>query len=284
MASHLSDLHLLLRSALFSKYPLKVRFFAADVYRMWKAWSDRIDGHLPGNVSAVLVDDGADDPAEKHSGSSNAISIRKLQVDYRQLKDYLEKTTFLLDGPEYLRCKVCDSLIVPKRELIVVCPESTCYCTSHVKCLASSFLEASKAPDDLVPIHGPCPECKEDNQWPFMMKELSLRLQGQNVLDRILRRHKQPSKSRSQSKEPVGTMVVAEVKKSLHNGSDSMREESFGLLFDDSDLDENWIEDLDFESDLESSKVSSKEKSKPASNQLQIVIEDSDWDDVEVLD
>lgn len=273
LTAHLSNLHLLLRSPYFSTWPLKVRFFSADVRRVWDLWCQRVDGGLPSNI---VISDGI-----------AASSVQQIKTDYGEIQSYLEKATFLLDDPEDLRCKVCQAQILPMAELVVVCPQMNCHCIAHLLCLSEKFLSAEES-DKFVPTQGICPACKEIVQWPLMMQELTLRCRGEKELQSILRK-----KRRNDNKRPDGNSVDKDTK-----SIDSMLDEinpvtrhlptaESGTSYaagkqppdqdprGDSPLDENWLDTLDFGSDSEvGDRLAPKPKQLPP--RTEIVIEDSD--------
>ena len=86
--AHLEDLHSLLRSTYFSSWPLRVRFFCADVYRVWRAWNDRVDSRLPDNVKVIIDGDNLTTPPDSKQGDELAPvgSINNLSVDYTRLE------------------------------------------------------------------------------------------------------------------------------------------------------------------------------------------------------
>lgn len=292
LTAHLANLHLMLRSTYFSSWPLTVRFFSGDVHRVWKAWSERVDGFLPDNVKIVL--DG--DCTESSGDDARVGSIQQIQANYSKIQDYLEKAMFLLDDPQDLRCRVCEVKILPEDELIVVCPQANCCCTSHLICLSKAFLNAAGEPDQFVPTHGSCPACKEVVQWPLMMKELSLRSRGGKELQAMLKR-----KNRRKGANGTNPCVKeADINSAINRkgrpgrrslsaeptsedrsgiGRDALGEHALEYF----DLDDDWMDGLDFESDSDAGRHT-KSLSKEPPPRLETVIEDSDWDDVEVLD
>src|SRR2546421_513401 len=54
LTATMAHLHLLLRSVYFSVWPLEVRFFSADVYRVCEAWCERASGLLPDGIEVVV--------------------------------------------------------------------------------------------------------------------------------------------------------------------------------------------------------------------------------------
>lgn len=267
LKAHLEDLHALLRSAYFAPWPLRVRFFAADVHCAWKAWYDRVDEGLPGHMKIILDGDcvlpgqtGDDD------GNDAVGSVHGLPVNYAKFEDYLEKAAFLLDDPADLRCRVCQRQAIPREELMVVCPQTRCHCISHMVCLSARFLAAANDPDRFVPLHGICPACNQRVQWPVLMQELTLRRRGDREVQTILRRKKR--REDTQRKGDNATGIHKHEAAEPEHAPESWDEPN-------DDLDENWVEELasESDSDTEPSKPTSTD---PAPSRLEIVIEDSE--------
>jgi structure-specific endonuclease subunit SLX1 len=274
LTAHLEDLHALLRSTYFSSWPLRVRFFRADVYRVWRAWNDRVDARLPPNIKIILDGDNlATVPGAKQTNELEpAGCINHLSVDYTRLEDYLEKSLFMLEDPEDLYCTLCKGSVSPSAEQIVVCPHSDCRGTSHLLCLSTKFLEYADEPNLLVPAQGICPSCEKAVQWPMMMRELSFRNRGEKEARAILRK-----KDKRTRKESAATGSGA-VPRSTSSEPRMQPEESA-----QDELSSNWFEEVDLESDSDFEGRQKHHSSRPPSK-LEIVIEDSDWEDAEVVE
>ncbi|KAK9850992.1 hypothetical protein MYU51_011125 [Penicillium brevicompactum] len=273
LTAHLEDLHSLLRSTYFSSWPLRVRFFRADVWRVWRAWNDRVDSRLPQNIKTILDGDNLTTvPNAKQTNEHEpAGCINNLSVDYARLEDYLEKSMFMLEDPEDLQCTVCNQSVTPNTEQIVVCPQPDCRGTSHLLCLSSSFLVATNEPDLLVPAQGSCPLCEKIVQWPTMMRELSFRNRAEKEARAILRK-----KEKRLRKESAAEKASIARSTSMEPGvqeEDSAHDE----------LSPDWTEGLDPESDSDFEGRHKHTSSRPPSK-LEVVIEDSDWDDAELVE
>ncbi|KAL1848424.1 Slx4p interacting protein [Paecilomyces lecythidis] len=280
LASHLGDLHVLLRSTYFRNWPLKVRFFSNDVYRVWQAWSDRVDGLIPDNIEII---------SPQHGGGIR--SAETVDSSYNSMRSYLEKAKSVLDDSQNIHCGVCKELLQLKDQMIVVCPASSCRSTSHLLCLSSRFLEESGEPDQMVPSEGICVACEETVQWPMLMKELTLRSRGEYGNQPRKRRTKRPVK---QGNSGAGSHVGPGPNKQRHTGppvddlmssnGDGYEEGVHGEYDqDDEPLDESWIDALDVDSDTETNALS-ENQSKAAPTRVEIVIEDSECDEPEIID
>ncbi|KAJ5165533.1 Zinc finger FYVE/PHD-type [Penicillium coprophilum] len=274
LVAHLEDLLSLLRSSHFSSWPLRVRFFCADVYRAWRAWNDRVDGHLPPNIKVVLDGDNlATVPTAKKDDENAPVgSINNLSIDYTRIEDYLEKSMFMLEDPEDLQCTVCKTSISPDQEQIVVCPHPNCRGTSHLLCLSTKFLDATHKPDLLMPTQGICPSCGNTVQWVTMMRELNLRNRGEKEARTILK--KKEKRARKES---------AVVETFSGPRSSTIEPRSLSEEPSQDDLGPNWFEEVDIDSDSDFEGRQKNRSTRPPSR-LEIVIEDSDWDDAELIE
>lgn len=278
-------MHSLLRSDYFAKWPLRIRFFCLDVYRVWRLWNDRVDASLPD--SKIILD--GDCSTSGSGGADAAGSINELQVDYTKLEVYLEKSIFLLGDADGLQCQICNVAIVPHIQQIVVCPHASCRGTSHLLCLSSKFLESKDDSDFPIPTQGACPLCKEIVTWPLMMQELTVRNRAEREARLILRRkekreHKKAVKSTTEKDGDKGAQGrMSSVEPTFNDPSDRAQDTMCQLDQDDIKLDDNWYGETDIESESETA-GREKNRSPRASSRLEIVIEDSEWDDAELIE
>lgn len=280
LTAHLEDLHFLLRSSYFTTWPLRVRFFCADVYSVWKVWNERVEISLP--FSKIILDGNC--PRQDDGGAAVG-GINQLSVDYTKLEDYLEKSMFVLDDAEDLHCAVCKKPLNPDTQQIVVCPQTSCRGTNHLLCLSAKFLENADDPDTFVPTQGTCPACKEVVQWPIMMQELSFRSRAKKEVQAILRRKEKRERKESAKQSPSkkSKTKASNVRKSSVEPTfdDQSQPAPDDMSQDDPQLDENWCEAVEVESDTE---FGTRQHSSPASSILEIVIEDSEWEDAELVE
>lgn len=281
----MSNLHLLLRSPYFSGWPLKMRFFSADVHRVWGLWCQRVDGRLPSNVNVIA--DGVSGAEDGPRGDDRVGSVQRIMADYSHIQGYLEKAAFLLDDPEDLRCQVCEVQVLPMDELVVVCPHVHCHCIAHLLCLSEKFLNDAEEPDQFVPTHGICPACKEVVKWSLMMQELTLRCRGRKELQDILRKKakkdNQTLDGSSADKHISTGPAIDETKLSARNppttesvtrgGSAEEWQSPDTISQRDSPLDESWLDALEVGSGPD---LGDRPKSEQPSQRTEIVIDDSD--------
>jgi structure-specific endonuclease subunit SLX1 len=197
LTEKLSNLHLLLRSPYFSNWPLEVRFFSEDVYRVWQTWCDRVDGRVPNHIKIRL-----DLKDEQVEATLTGLPPKRRKLDlvgkggvegvdatYASLQPMLEKGQFVFDPDEQLHCDVCRRALALDQDLIVICPHGGCRSLSHVDCLAKHFRAEGRS-ETLVPTSGKCPSCQEEVQWASLVKELSLRVRGATHMQKILKKTK----------------------------------------------------------------------------------------------
>jgi len=278
--AHLEDLHFLLRSPYFTTWPLQVRFFCADVYRVWKVWNERVETSLP--QSKIILD--GDCPRQDDVDVAVG-GINQLPVAYTKFEDYLEKSIFALDDAEGLHCAVCKEPVIPNTQQIVLCPRAHCRGTNHLLCLSANFLENAHDPDTFVPTQGACPTCKEVVQWPLMMQELSFRNRAEKDVRTILRRKEKRDRKASAKPPPIkkskgktSNVRMSSVEPTFDSQSQPAPDD---MSQDDPQLDDNWYEDVDMESDME---LGTRQQSPPPPSRLEIVIEDSEWEDAELVE
>ncbi|KAK2763035.1 Slx4p interacting protein [Arachnomyces sp. PD_36] len=298
LTDHLAHLHSLLRSTYFSSWPLEVRFFSEDVFRVWSVWSERVDGVLPGNVDVVL-----DVSIESENGvSDTAAQIRRLKeldVGYSSMKEYVEKCEFLFAEDERIDCGVCRERVDPEKEIAVVCSQGICRCASHILCLSTRFLTEEKS-SKMVPTAGTCPTCKSRLSWPTLMKELSLRSRGQNEIRKLKktrRRNRAAGSEDRQLGESDTDTAGYDDADDLDDGipfelpdlpeedeDEGVAEKGYGAVNGYKEgLDDDWMLSLSDTSDHRP-KPKKGSKSKVSEWKAEVVIDDTESDDAEIIE
>lgn len=194
LTDRLANLHLLLRARSFERWPLKVTFYAEDVYRVWTRW---IGQHLElqgGNglreglwvgmaEDMVTAKKNANLPAPETAPDADVPKgIHALDVTHAPLKPQLEKSKTLLSTPQ--TCTLCSSAIPTSGASTLICPSPSCNNVSHLTCLATHFLATELKPANktdtlsLLPTTGTCPTCSTSLHWHPLVQELSLRMRG----------------------------------------------------------------------------------------------------------
>lgn len=315
MRDKISNLHLLLRVPSFARWPLQPRFFCEDVYRVWERWTEKVSGTVgPGNnvilgrrqPVAALADNAksmsprAKDKRKREApgkGGVESVDVKSISVDYSALKGHLEKSALLMAENEDTACAVCGRNIDDRAEMRVVCPHDACKAASHVTCLATRFLAEEGPATFLIPTSGKCPACKAETQWVDLVREMSLRARGEKHVALMMQ------KTRERKTKAATKTKVAEAQIEVEGSKD---EDGAKLSDDDSDdellqiasvvddpLPDDWHYQEDDDdmasvtsvaSDLEDG-FSAVSHSSPQARapRLEAIIEDTDWDDDEVL-
>ncbi|KAI5840021.1 hypothetical protein DFP73DRAFT_483229, partial [Morchella snyderi] len=178
LTSRLQSLHLLLRVRAFARWPLSVRFFAADVHRSWELWCSRESALLRQGIGVMLdVREREGDGPVKRQWSANGVGgLQGLDLE-GGLDAHLAKAQEVLGGEGVtVVCAVCKG--EARQETTVVCPHGECAHVAHVGCLAGVFLDSevgAKMRAEVLPVEGACPGCGGMTPWVDLVKELSVR-------------------------------------------------------------------------------------------------------------
>ncbi|KAK1760160.1 hypothetical protein QBC47DRAFT_290992 [Echria macrotheca] len=209
MASIISNLHLLLRVPSFSRWPLRLHFFAPEVHTAWQKWCSTVKAPLRKTL-AVFTDfrgpetENNDQPAPRTMSdtersemeeretdpSSGNYGIYALPLDYEPIKAYVEKGQEIFDFEREGNCVICHTAIESGEGIHAVCSNDGCEGVGHLSCWGQHFLATSSAEEDsdgILPIQGRCPKCSGQVEWGDMMKELTLRTRGQKEVEKLLK-------------------------------------------------------------------------------------------------
>ncbi|KAL4994151.1 structure-specific endonuclease subunit slx1 [Aspergillus recurvatus] len=274
LKAHLEDLHLLLRSTYFRDWPLTLRFFAEDVSQQWRGWCDRVDGSIPDHIMMITDGNCTDVFPERDDHSLRVRNVREIKTDYTPIMDYLEKAIFLLNDIRGSYCTICEQQY-EDNDSAIVCPKASCNSTTHLLCLSGRFLDTTKDPDRLVPLTGKCPTCSQTVQWSLMMKELTIRTRGGEMLHNMRNRC---GKRNRKVPEAQDATAEAEIKESAADiADDASHQDSNGT----DSLDDYWARILSSDSE---SGASTHSQQGPKASKTEVIIEDSEIDDDEPLE
>ncbi|KAK3112241.1 Slx4p interacting protein [Teratosphaeriaceae sp. CCFEE 6253] len=275
LTDRLANLHLLLRSSSFERWPLRVTFYADDVHRMWVRWTKQQFESLRPGVSVALHVPSLDDAGQSISG------IKSLDVGYGSLKPQLEKSKRLLESSDWLHCAICHGGLPSSGAGTLVCRTDGCDAMTHIECLSTAFLEAEGNVDAVSPNSGSCPGCNGELQWSDLVKELSLRMRGRNELEALF-------KLRRRRKKDVDAEAASEASADEDEEGGRLPEEDDWHELPESSADE--VEPPVVRSNP--SPVTKMSKLAPFKQAAAIaattsysepVIEESDWDDAEIV-
>ena len=276
-----------------------MRFFCEDVYRVWQRWNERVGGSIRSGLRIVLdlkqpaealnSHDAPMSTQEKGKRKREALGkggVEGVDVGYSELKGHLEKSIFMLEDDEPIMCSICAARIGPDKMVTLVCSQESCRTASHMTCLATRFLDEEGAGSSIMPTSGKCPKCKVALQWIDLIKEMSLRARGEKEVAQLMKRPKgRQSKAVSSHIEHDHTRNEDESDQEGGNFGEIALQA--GSVADDP-LPDDWHYQEDDENDLMSTTSAASDGMDSASSltapRLEVVIEDSDWDEAEVLD
>ncbi|KXT12911.1 hypothetical protein AC579_10456 [Pseudocercospora musae] len=193
LSGHLANLHLLLRSNSFSRWPLRLTFYAEDVHRVWqKLLTQTIEKLRPG-ISTGTDDLPRDDikaskPLDPTMPPEN-VAIQLLAVGYERVKAQLLKSQSIFDGDGNPKCSICHEQTPSDGAATIICPQETCSGVSHLQCLSTKFLneESGTNSHPVIPTSGHCPTCNSQLLWIDLVKELSLRMRGEKEIKALFK-------------------------------------------------------------------------------------------------
>lgn len=243
-------------------------------------------------ITAPVVLEGASDSIETQKEKVDH-GISALGIDYERHKSHVMKgrdiTIFEREGS----CAVCHTELEHDAGLYTICTNATCEAVTHIACLSKHFLANDE--ESLLPVRGTCPECKTEQSWVDIVKELSLRMRGQKEVEKLL-------KKRRRGKEAAPILQASSEPSDFDEGEDSDLEMS--ELSDENDEDvlvapqieksgqdagSEWHEIPDSEESDDNSpgNINTAQASKPTQvspvARVPSVVEDSDWDDIDRL-
>lgn len=311
LIDRLSNLHLLLRVRSFARWPLEVRFFCQDVYDVWLRWSERTHGEIRAGINILLDLERFDKSPEDDEPppSTQAKQRRKksmigkggvdgVDVGYSTLKDHLEKSRFLLAKGERNSCVICAKDFGSRSVMALVCPHKSCSAAFHMTCLARHFLIVEEQKTSIIPTSGKCPQCESKLQWIDLVKELSVRIRGDDEIARLMKKPEARQGKAAKSKKTSSSHFITDTTENeIYKDHDrELKEGSLSALSDlDEPLSDGWqyldqdeddgvsvASGISEYSDCLEAKIPARSEAREPS--LEIVIEDSDWDDAKALD
>ena len=258
-----------------------------------------MDAPIGDGVRVVLDVPHSDEHSHRHGRGEGAQGgIRALAVGYHPLKDHVEKSTAILEqgSPP---CGVCQHALDGRAGMVVTCPHKGCQFTSHLTCLSQHFLANDASKESVLPVLGRCPGCDAETRWIDWVQELTLRTRGASHLQKLLRpvRQKRLTKTSrdSATEQSDGEDAASDANEGL--GEDWRYLEEYGeddlVGVDRVDRVDGAEGDDDDDDDLSVTSASSLDTHRPGRapnlsgrerQRLEVVIEDTDWDDAEVLD
>jgi len=298
LTDKLANLKILLNAKSFQRWPLRVRFYASDVYKFWQRTKSQtllvdkrdIQVSLEDTTTLPLQSD-FQETVQSLAESTVARGIQALDVTYGYMKPSLENSIDATASTS-ITCVICKSDLDASKDQIIVCP-SACRSSFHSSCLARSFLQQRARPDAILPLDGDCPKCHTKLNWSELILDLSLRIRGDKETTALFKQRRKAKANAADSasivadaaqalaEEDDGTEVEAE---------DDLDETGFRLLTETPEIasDDEWkaIDDDDDNTTKPSTapKRRTKMKNKSPAKSSSRVVQDSDWEDAEVLE
>ncbi|GIZ47835.1 hypothetical protein CKM354_001091500 [Cercospora kikuchii] len=287
LTDRLRNLHLLLRARSFRQWPLKLTFYCEDVFRVWSKLIEQTTERLPSGLEVTIDQSSSSFKDSKHPDGDHAaiegIGIHGLVLDYARRKGHLEKSQALLAAGEHsLKCSICKERLPSSGAATLVCPSDDCSALSHLQCLAAHFRQSPREDEIVVRSSGPCPSCHSKAQWTDLVTELSLRMRGEKEIKALFK----PERAKK------GTSAARDV---LDDGSEQseveedLRDIAVGdewpSVEDSSDEDAAsvHVHQQAFRSDPTPERRPFKKTVQPQTPHSEPVIEDSEWDEAELL-
>lgn len=205
LVSIVSNVHLLLSVPSFRRWPLKVHFFAPEVFRAWEKWCETASDEGVREGLEVVTDFGEgvagaakgkgkgkgkgveeeSEEEEEEEEGGGGWGIQALPVGYEPMKDYVAKGQEVFVAETEGECVVCREELESGRGLHVLCSSEGCEGVGHLACWSRHLLP--RGDDGILPVRGQCPKCHGEVRWVDMMKELTLRLRGKKEVEDLMR-------------------------------------------------------------------------------------------------
>ena len=295
LSGGLGTLHDLLRGPSFAAWPLSVRFFCKEVHRVWEAWGSRSAGDIPETIEVILDERqslqdamSAQQPLssqprrKRRYSASGAGGVDGLDISYASLRAHLEKSISILAELEPIACAVCSNELGQERQTALVCPGARCRTASHMSCLADKFLAEKGPRDSIVPASGHCPACGAETRWIDLVRGMSLRAKGGREVAILMKKPKHPKATASIE----GSVPTQAAVRDQDPADDDALEPEDEILDDDwhsRDVDQSDSVSVASEASNLSEEHAHSRKHMTAQS-MKTVIEDSDWDDAQILD
>jgi len=248
-------------------------------------WTSQHIEQLRPGIGVVLDDSVGAAVSNLASNPESELHVPKgipaLDVSYLALKSHLEKSRKLVGDANWPHCSVCTTGIPSSGAMTLTCPHDGCDLLVHMECLSERFLHLEKDPDAIIPTSGICPSCGTELQWVDLVKELSLRMHGEKEISAMFK-----IKRRRKAKDHPA-LLVGETDGSVREdgGMDAPTipddVDDWHELSESND-EGNGMQHVQIDPNA-SAKSSALCVSKPTTPQTEPVVEDSDWEEAQVL-
>ncbi|GAB7364269.1 hypothetical protein MBLNU230_g4817t1 [Neophaeotheca triangularis] len=243
----------------FFPWPLRVRFFAEDV---WKVWGRATAGFLgPEGLRRGLC------------VGFESQGVGELEVGYVGLKGVLEKGRARFGSEKEEKCGVCRESCPDDGNATVFCPSEGCEMCAHLDCLSARFLAEEGSQGAIVPTQGRCPSCKTELQWVDLVKELSLRMRGEKEVAALFKK----------PRAKKGKAVASDVEDDDGLEEEPLPEEDeWNILVGSSDVEQE-VGGSALTSDRSPHRKFLTPVKKGKAQAFEPIVDESDWDEAQVL-
>jgi structure-specific endonuclease subunit SLX1 len=283
----LGNLQLLLNAASFRRWPLRVTFYAKDVFKLWQQATKHHIGTLRSDLVVDLYEPISETPGasvnmavaiEPTIAPSVNAGIYALSVDYSSMKARLEESMAVFALNEPWLCEICNNPVPSSGSATLVCPGNDCLAVTHVQCMSTHFLATQGTPGAVIPTQGHCPKCNTSLQWVDLVKELTLRMRGGKEIAALFKpkRGKKPTEEVVDSEDEVDEPDEDALEMVL-----GLQENEWQALSESSE-DDSEQHDLPLASLLQRKHASFKKPLRDVP-EVEAVIDDSDWNDAEII-
>lgn len=275
----------------FARWPLEVRFFSEDVHKAWVKWTSTAAEPIRESLDTItdfppkLIKPASESGSPQSNRQKTTHGIGALDIDYKNNKPHVQKGKNIIDFEREGSCAICLADLEHDSGIYTICSNPDCEAVTHMTCLSKHFLKDEE--DSLVPIKGTCPICETETKWVDIVKELTLRMRGQKEVEKLLKK-KRVGKGKATA---LQAMVESSEDEDLDEDKEMEDELDRSEFIPSPEEGNDWHTIDDSESDTGSISSNASrpnpqptKASKKPKKQLPIVIEDSDWDDAEVLD
>ncbi|KAG5930077.1 hypothetical protein E4U42_003086 [Claviceps africana] len=196
----MANIHLLTGVSSFVRWPLDVHFFAKDAY---SAWQYRLESTQEAGRQGLRVLTDFAEPVDGVRGNAQASGIHALPLDYLPMATYVDKGHAMVEFEQQGDCVHCSEKLEPDKGLYALCPNDGCEAMGHLDCWSRHALSSDDS-DHVIPDHCSCPSCGGDIRWGDMVKELSLRVRGDDEVKKVLKSVERAKKKASATSKPRG--------------------------------------------------------------------------------
>lgn len=243
---------------------------------MWQKWTTSQTHRLHQRIRVNLDASVRRSKTVIEMNGNQLTGVYALDIGYHGLKSYLEKSKAVLSvSPS---CIICKEAVPRDGVNALVCTHECCNAVGHLACVASHFL--SEDDSNLIPAEGRCPSCNAELQWVDLVKGLTIRMRSPQEVEKILKAKKaQGRQNLDRNCEACDTDIEAFESEDEAVNEDHLTED-WNYMSDDSSID---IDDVLLKSDM---RPGSRHLGKARSMfvmPLKPVVEDSDWDEAEVI-